>query len=251
MSQIVALIPFKYSHEDRYNSLNMIISHIKSMGISVVVIEQDTKSNLDKLDTHVLFCKYSGPFNRSWAFNCGVKKYSAKFYLFIDGDILLHQNAIIKAKEFLINGMSMVDPYSILYNVPIQKLNSFNPDQYHNFPQRKSTFAGGAVLCSSDFVHKIQGWDESFMGWGGEDDAMTTLIKSSGPNNIQIKSPAIHIDHPMCGSSKQNNRAFYVKNVNRLNEIRSVGATKLVASYKRNRVWGDQLKPHPFELGLK
>ena len=61
---------------------------------------------------------------------------------------------------------------------------------------------GGVVLFQRQFLARLGGWDERFLGWGGEDDAMDIKVQRSGARGAMVKgSPGFHLAHRRAGGT--------------------------------------------------
>jgi GT2 family glycosyltransferase len=55
---------------------------------------------------------------------------------------------------------------------------------------------GGLVIVQRDYLQLLGGWDERFLGWGGEDDAMSLKVARAGIQvHVMQNAPAYHLHH--------------------------------------------------------
>ena len=55
---------------------------------------------------------------------------------------------------------------------------------------------GGLVLFQRQSLALLGGWDERFLDWGGEDDAMDIKVRRAGLRGVMLKdSPGFHLAH--------------------------------------------------------
>ena len=71
--------------------------------------------------------------------------------------------------------------------------------------------AGGSFLISRNLFDEVGGFDERFLGWGGEDDAFSLRVNSASNKVALLKqSLAWHLWHPRLAAQDnphyQNNR---------------------------------------------
>jgi hypothetical protein len=61
---------------------------------------------------------------------------------------------------------------------------------------------GGLVLFQRQILARLGGWDERFLGWGAEDDAMDIKVQRSGLRGVILKgSPGFHLAHRRAGAT--------------------------------------------------
>ena len=190
-------------------------------GIEIIVVEQDKTSKLSGLD---LKCKHiftysTLPYNRSWAFNVGIRYAKSDKLIFGDSDIIMNPNDIISAILELEN-YDTVNPYSKVIDLSREEI-GYNLDQLSsiNRPGRgetnnqKTNFSGGIVIMRKNASINVGGWDEfNFVGWGGEDDNMTNKIERFLKHK-QMDARAYHIWHPPA----QVDNEFYKRSLEALN----------------------------------
>jgi hypothetical protein len=140
-------------HRNRINHLEKLLDKIKD--IDIYIIDQN---NADK-------------FNRGLLLNIGYliakKKYNYDRYIFHDVDSYPDKD--------------LIDLYTQYINYNIHYACN---DYKYNF----STFLGGVIGFNKEDFEKINGFPNTFFGWGGEDDA---LYNRCVTNNIDIYRPQV------------------------------------------------------------
>jgi len=106
----------------------------------------------------------SNGFNISHARNQGAKKVNSDFICFIDADVIIKPGFVSWLNENL-------NPYCF-----------YSPS---NNLDKNYELWGTVVLPTHSYKH-IQGYDENFSGWGGEDDDLYYRLKSSGLTPVGI-----------------------------------------------------------------
>jgi glycosyltransferase involved in cell wall biosynthesis len=175
-----------YRHKaDRLFLLRRTLDWINSFtGAQVILVEQDTHSKISHINLNAkhIFTKSNMPYNRSWAFNVGIKYANTNIIIFGDSDIIMHPNDFINAiKE--INNYDMVSPYHSVVDLTsgenglslsdIVKIDRPGRGETDN---QKINICGGISIFRRDAILKIGGWDEDFWSWGGEDDLQTIKV---------------------------------------------------------------------------
>ena len=124
------------------------------------------------------------PFNKSWGFNVGLKYANSNTIVFGDSDLIMDPHEFIKSVK-LLEQYEMVNPYNSVIDLNQQESNA-SLDQIMNInrPGRGETdiqkvpLCGGICIFRKDAIHRIGGWHEDFIGWGGEDDFQSVKVKN-------------------------------------------------------------------------
>jgi len=177
----------------------------------VIVVEQDVAPTLGDLapfpSLRSLFAYSPGPFNKSWGFNVGVRASRGSLLAFGDADVLCRAlpTAVAAARA----GAPVVRAFSKAIDLDEAESEMLRTDlsclgdpgfgaaardrvQSGEIPP----LSGGLVLFQRQFRALLGGWDERFLGWGGEDNAMDIKIKRAGLRALMVKeSPGYHLAH--------------------------------------------------------
>ncbi len=142
--------------------------------------------------------------------NDGVRASSAPYLLFLDGDCLLPpdhvQQHLAKRAAGLVWGgycyrldqftSQRIDVNQVLRGdflrlAPRSEVRSLNKlsrkSQFYSFighPSKPRLFGGNVGISREDY-ERVNGYDECFVGWGGEDDDLRIRLRAAG---IQIRS---------------------------------------------------------------
>lgn len=176
-----------YRHKpDRINNLRKTLDWINSFSnVEVLLIEQDKHSKIEELNLKCkhIFIKSEMPYNRSWSFNVGLKYSQSNIIVFGDSDLIMKPDDFIKGLKSLEN-YDMISPYhSVIDLTPEESNLNFNNIIEINRPGRgevdnqKINISGGIAMFRKESIEKIAGWNEQFIGWGGEDDFQTIKVK--------------------------------------------------------------------------
>lgn len=193
-----------YRHSpDRINNLKRVLDWlVRFNGVEIILVEQDTTP---KLNTQDLRCKYvftksNLPYNRSWAFNVGIRYATTDRIFFGDSDLIMNPDDIIKSLSEL-DKYDAINPYSSVIDTLPQELGISNDELFKiNRPGRGETdhqkvnFSGGIVLFKKESILAIGGFPEEFIGWGGEDNALTNKIERFLKYK-EMKAKCIHLWH--------------------------------------------------------
>ena len=140
------------------------------------------------------------PFNKSWGFNVGLKYANSNVIVFGDSDLIMDPQEFIKSVR-LLEQYEMVNPYNSVIDLNPQESNaSLDQIMKINRPGRGETdiqkvpLCGGICIFRREAIHKIGGWHEDFIGWGGEDDFQSVKVKSF-LNWCENQAKCYHIYH--------------------------------------------------------
>lgn len=197
------IMGYRHSHE-RFNNLKRVLEWINSFNdVEVILVEQDTHSKISHLNLKCeqIFIKTNMPYNRSWAFNVGLKNANSGIIVFSDTDLIMNPEKFISAIREL-NTYDMVSPYHSVLDLTPQEsqlpLNSlFNIQRAGRGEEdhQKINISGGISIFKTASIHKIAGWSEDFIGWGGEDDFQTIKIENFLTHK-EMKATVYHLFHP-------------------------------------------------------
>lgn len=231
------VIVHRDSDEKRTRNLIYTCKYIRSLGLNVLVIEQDAEKKIELLckylDVEYAFIKNSGLFNRAWGFNC--------FRNFIKSDkVFLADNDIILDKDVIYNTIKLLDIYDVVrpFNGVVSYYDESATDKLFKTNERTLdkqfklvnifNLSGGVCAFRTDsFYNKLGGFDERFEGWGGEDDEMHKHILQLDLNVLSFTSVGIHMNHERHhneGNWQPNyNKNLVYINDNKRNENISIG----------------------------
>lgn len=221
-----------YRHRsDRLDNLKKVINWLLGFnGIEIILVEQD---NSAKLQNHVFPVKYiftesKQPYNRSWAFNVGAKYATSKKIVFGDSDLIMLPADIFKALKELDN-YDTVSPYTKVIdlkeneaNSAFEQLSSIIRPYRGQHDNQKINFSGGITMFNKDAYVKIGGYPEEFIGWGGEDNAMTLKITKLLKYK-ELDARVYHLFH----HAEQPIKAYYENNLKLLDEFNKLNTTQL------------------------
>ena len=180
------IISYRHSGE-RFNNLKRTLEWINSFsGADVIVVEQDKHSKIKdiKLPCRHIFLKSNMPFNKSWGFNVGLKYANSNLIVFGDSDLIMDPQEFIKSVQML-DQYEMVNPYNSVIDLNPQEsgagldqILTINRAGRGETDIQKVPLCGGICIFRREAIHKIGGWHEDFIGWGGEDDFQSVKVKN-------------------------------------------------------------------------
>jgi len=200
------IIPFSYSDEHRFLNLQTIISYYKPLNIDIYIIEQGSSHNtkLDELGVNIIFYKNDKMFNKSKGNNFAYSKLKLKYDILIygDSDLILNitdmSTILINYKNGKLSGI--VSPYDgkLLYLTETQVIsfrNNISFDYTGDYLNVYQPF-GGVFFIPTEMYSQMKGFDENFIGYGGEDDAMKWKAKHLNIKVNMLDFVAYHMWHP-------------------------------------------------------
>jgi predicted glycosyltransferase involved in capsule biosynthesis len=196
------IIAYKHS-ADRLQNLRRVLDWISGFAnVETIIVEQDKHSKISHLSLKAkhIFTRSDLPFNKSHAFNVGTKHANSNIIVFGDSDLIMDPNQFIAALTSL-NQYEMVNPYHTVIDLTQQE-STLNLEQMIkiNRPGRGETdiqkvpLCGGICLFRKDAIMKLAGWNEDFIGWGGEDDFQSFKVKSL-LNYTELQAKCFHLYH--------------------------------------------------------
>jgi GT2 family glycosyltransferase len=181
--------------------------------IETIIVEQDASPTLQpdaipSADKYI-FAFNPGPFNRSWGLNVGAKNATTEVLVLADADVLAPAG-IYPAIQICRKDFDVAKPYQRIIDLNAEETAHVRAGDWNFIPTRPANsplnreargehvvFAGGVFLIRRDFFWKTAGFDERFIGWGGEDNAMTArLAFFKARYAISTNRPALHLFHP-------------------------------------------------------
>ena len=196
----------------RRANLEAVLAWLKLQPLAqVIVVEQDVAPTLGDLaifpTLRRLFAYNPGPFNKSWGFNVGVRASTGSLLAFGDADVLCR--ALPAAVTAARSGAPVVRAFSAAVDLDDAESEMLrgdlsclgDPSFGAAATDRKQSgeippLCGGLVIFQRQFLVLLGGWDERFLGWGGEDNAMDIKVQRAGLRGATFsESPGFHLAH--------------------------------------------------------
>ncbi len=175
-------------------------------GIECIVVEQEAESRLGgRLPPWVRVIHTPPPdvdmaYCRSWAFNVGARHARGRLLILHDNDILVPQDYASSVLRHVAQGVELADIKRFVFYLGERHtaavlhgriaLTDAAPGA-----TTQNTTAGCSIAITREAYRRIGGMDESFIGWGGEDNefwerAQTLKVWDYG------YLPMVHLWHP-------------------------------------------------------
>ncbi|TLS37470.1 glycosyltransferase family 2 protein [Pseudalkalibacillus caeni] len=144
-------------------------------------------------------------FSRAQSINHAAQAASGNVFVITDGDIVCRPETIMEAVKQL-HHSPMVIPYSNILDLTkestYQTINGSAEWPGISKPRFKVRFKGkaytlgGINIVKRDCFEAVKGFDERFIGWGGEDDAFAFSIKAVCGKYQRLNNVVYHMWHP-------------------------------------------------------
>jgi predicted glycosyltransferase involved in capsule biosynthesis len=221
-----------YRHNiERLQNLRRVLDWINGFaGVEVLLIEQDTHSKISHLNLKAkhIFTKSNMPYNRSWAFNVALKNAKSNIIVFGDSDLIMEPNEFITGLQAIQN-YEMVSPYHSVVDLnqqesslPLEQVIKISRPGRGETDNQKINICGGIAMFRRDAIQKIAGWNEDFIGWGGEDDFQSIKVKSL-LSWTELQSKCFHLYHERV----QPDMKWYQRNLELLNKTAQMDKSQL------------------------
>lgn len=173
------IIPFRYS-PDRILSLRRVVDWISGFqAVEIIIVEQDKHSKIDFMNFRAehIFIKSNLPFNKSWAYNVGLRRAKSSIVIFADADFLMDPNDLIESLKALDN-YDCIIPTDRVNNLSQRESMMDTPTIFTNKNGGpKNSLLDGISIFKKDAINKIAGWNEDMIGLGFENQFNELKIK--------------------------------------------------------------------------
>jgi len=179
----------------------------QDVNVEAIVVEQSNESQIGSTlpdwvkHLHTPPPVDDMPYCRSWAFNIAARHARGRVLVLHDNDMLVPAAYARQATELHDQGYEVINLKRFIYYLDQPSSNRFGSNEtlsdnrmsFDNVVQ--NLMAGGSIIVSREVFFQIGGFDEAFVGWGGEDNefwdrAQTRRVWPYG------FLPIIHLWHP-------------------------------------------------------
>jgi N-terminal domain of galactosyltransferase len=252
----------------RRRNLDTVLAWLSTLKIrdelQVVVLEQSqtstlTQGSLDELfsGVQIVHAYNDGAFNKSWGLNVAARYAQAPLLFFADTDLIV-PNDFEETLELLARGVEVVKPYNRLIDLSEAQTDALDDGVLPlaamsgadvNTPTNRAhigehvSLGGGVFAIQARRFLQIGGFDERFLGWGGEDDAMTLKIQRVRPSTMVLDACALHLFHPRDQAALMSH-AHYAQNKALLEPYRQLPDAQLTRMMEIQKQMGGN--PHKY-----
>jgi lipopolysaccharide biosynthesis glycosyltransferase len=186
------LIPYKPDNGIRDRNLNWIINFYKKIFPNVEICVGISTDEL---------------FNRSRAINLAAKQATRDIFVIADGDVFCEPEVIKDSIKHLETSPWII-PFRKIVRISeanSRKLVEAEPtwpleiSDYETIHTPEPNYLGGLNVITRDHFMAVGGFDERFMGWGGEDDAFSCAVNTLCGPFKRLWHTIYHLWHPVVG----------------------------------------------------
>jgi len=164
-------------------------------------------------------------FSRSKAINKAASAATGSKWIIADGDILYDPELMRHALR-LLKEDNWVIPFTSITRLTLSNSQAVFQTEagwplqvpVETKPDDARYFVGGVSVVTRKAFEKIGGYDERFVGWGGEDEAFAYSMDTIIGKHIRLEGNLLHFWHPFVGPSGNPN---YGKNYELFQAYRS------------------------------
>jgi len=173
--------------------------------IECVVVEQSAVPEIEQLlprwvrYIHTPLPRPDLPYCRSWSFNVAVPNVRSDVLVLHDNDMLVPERYAFEALQRIEEGFSFVDLKRFIFYM---SENDTRRVFVTGVPPAGvpatvvQNLMGGSIVARRDAYDAIGGFDESFVGWGGEDNDFFDRAAFLGGVHRFAYMPILHLHHP-------------------------------------------------------
>ena len=169
------------------------------------------------------------PYNRSWAFNIGIKYSKSSILIFGDSVLIMDPTDFIEGLKSL-DQYDMVSPYHTVLDLtpqettlPLENMVKIDRAGRGEEDHQKINICGGISMFRKQAIQKIGGWSEEFLGWGGEDDFQTIKVQKF-LTSTEKKAKCYHLYH----SRENPDTVLYQKTLQLLEKLKSMSNEEVI-----------------------
>ncbi|MEA2236543.1 MAG: hypothetical protein QOC81_1267 [Thermoanaerobaculia bacterium] len=183
-----------------------------------IVVEQSAEPEIERFlpswvrYIHTPLPRTDLPYCRSWAFNVAVRQAQSDILVFHDNDVLIPERFAYEAVERVTEGYSFVDLKRFMFYLDADdtaRVFVTGSPPKGVAARVVQNLMGGNIVARRDAYDAIGGFDESYIGWGGEDNDFADRADVVGGVYRFGYMPMLHLEHPpQPGKSAQTSEAI-------------------------------------------
>lgn len=170
-----------------------------------IVVEQSVAPEIERYlpswvrYIHTPLPRVDLPYCRAWAFNIAARHARSDILVMQDNDVLIPERYAYEALKRVTEGWSFVDLKRFLFYLDddaTRRVFVTGAPPRGVAAMVVQNLDGGSMVARRDAYDAIGGFDESFIGWGGEDNDFFDRAAVLGGVNRFAYLPLLHLDHP-------------------------------------------------------
>ncbi len=236
------IVPYRADADGwRLANLEAVLARLpRALQLEVLVVEQDAAPTLGVLPhpaARTLFAFNPGPFNKAWAANMGARAAASPVLVFCDADVIVGAS-LERAIAHCVERYDFAKPYVRLVDLDAAQSQALREGAAalpgagvlqagRGAAGEHLVLCGGAFVIRRDAFFAIGGFDERFVGWGGEDDALSEMVERARLSTVELDDEAaLHMWHPRPAVGAHAH-AHYAANARRAAGYRGAGDAEL------------------------
>ncbi len=230
MNDLCAVVPYRADAGGiRRRNASVVLRWLADGGVRTVLAEHSDEPDHDLVlpatASRLHLPAHSGAFSKALACNWGVTVADTPVVALVDADTFTSMPGFLACADAVRQDFDVVRPFGRL--VPLDEADTLRLADGDPFPTTPSPerdddrsgelipLCGGAVIIRTDTYVRVGGMDETFEGWGGEDDALSIALERSNVRRAVLENQAaFHLDHPRALPDRYLH-PHYVANVDR------------------------------------
>lgn len=245
---LTAVVPFRADDAgERIRNAQSVIERLLAAQFHVILSESSSSPSEElSLPEGVerVFHKDEGPFNKAKACNAGWARAQSKVVAFVDADTFVNPAVVAAAVRRIERTDEVIRPFGALVELTKAERDVFlssgelpatgSPEVSDIRGHEIIPATGGIVILSRERYLHSGGMDESFQGWGGEDDAFSTALRRCGSTLLTVRTEvAYHLWHPRSEEGRYGH-PLYAQNALRANWWAQASTEAIVAEMSRS-----------------
>ena len=196
--------------------------------IECVVVEQAMEREIEsKLPAWVRYLHTPPPsrdydYNRSWTLNAGARAARGELVVFHDNDMLVPRRYAAELHARLREGLDFLDLKRFTFYLPEETTQRFFASGVVRTNVASTVvqnLRGASIAASRRAYLDIGGFDESFVGWGGEDNEFWERAEVGGRVYVHGYLPFVHLFHAPQRGKLQGSEAPAVRRYRELSAV--------------------------------
>lgn len=147
------------------------------------------------------------PFSRSKAINRAASQAKGRVFVIADNDLVYNPELLLQSMQLLSTDRWVI-PFArinrlskaVSHRLVLEGRGSWPlPVQPDTKTAEASYFVGGMNVLLRQSFENVGGYDERFIGWGGEDEAFAYSVDTMVGKHIRLQGELFHFWHPFVG----------------------------------------------------
>ena len=225
----------------------------------IIVVDYGSITPIDVKDCEIIREYTSNIWNKSHAINIGIKKCSNKFIGTIDCDTIIGKDFLDRCKRYLrydsfifTRMVKRINPEILDWGLSKERVIKLSTDWFTGKQTNLHQAVGGVQIFPKWWIHKIHGYDENLIYWGGIDNDIHERAFRTGLAIVDLNEIIFHQEHSRI---KEANLDSPEERVIAKNE-RTKRRIYLMYKWNRNidvgpEIWGESGNPQQSEINIQ